>query len=78
MQVAGVFVRPWLVGLPVAAVALLAVQWLDGAGTLGDVVSLCVVAPALFAVAVLATRRVSSEFRVVTDSMWRSLRGAWR
>ncbi len=78
MQVAGVFVRPWLVGLPVAAVALLAVQWLDGAGTLGDVVSLCVVAPALFAVAVLATRRVSSEFRAVTDSMWRSLRGAWR
>lgn len=78
LQVANVFVRPWLVGLSVAALALLAVRWLDGAGMLGDVVALGIVAPALFVVAVLASRWVSSEFRAVTDAMWRSFRDAWR
>lgn len=78
LRVAGVFVRPWLVGLPVATVALLAVRWLDGVGTLGDVVALCFVAPALFVAAVFASRWASSEFRLVTDAMWRSLQGAWR
>ena len=77
-QVASIFVQPWLIGLAAAAVALLAVQWLEGAGRLGSVVALCVVAPVLFGATVFVTRWASAEFRAAIDAIWQELRSGRR
>ncbi len=74
-QTIGVFLRPWLVGLPVFGLGYLMVQWLNSRGMIGDVVAIAAVAPALFIAALFATRLVDREFRAVFDQMWQM---GWR
>ena len=44
-QIVRVFVRPWLIGLPVFVPGYLLVQWLAGRGRTGDIVAVVVAGP---------------------------------
>lgn len=74
-QTLNVFFRPWLVGVPVFGPGYLLVQWLNSRGMIGDVVAITAVAPALFIIALFATRLVDREFRSFVDQMWQM---GWR
>lgn len=74
-QVMEMFVRPWLVGLPVFALGYVLVQWLDGWGTIGDVVAITVAAPALFIIVLWITWFTDREFQSVADHVWQM---GWR
>ena len=74
-QVMEMFVRPWLVGLPVFGLGYVLVQWLSGWGTLGDVVAITVAAPGLFIIVLCITWFTDREFQSVADHVWQM---SWR
>ncbi len=69
-QTMGVFLRSWLVGLPVFALGYVLVQWLNNWGTIGDVVAIIVAAPVLFILVLFITWSVDREFQSVADHVW--------
>lgn len=75
-QTIRVFLRPWLVGLPVFALGYVLVQWLNGWGTLGDVVAIMVAGPVLFIIVLCITWSVDREFQSVADHVWQMGRRA--
>ena len=70
-----VFLRSWLVGLPVFALGYVLVQWLNSWGTIGDVVAITVAAPALFIIVLCITWFTDREFQSVADHVWQM---GWR
>ena len=74
-QVIRVFAWPWLIGLPVFGSGYLLVQWFNNWGWTGDVVAIAIVGPMMFIMALLATRLVDSEFRLLADQ---ALQWGWR
>lgn len=74
-QTVSVFLRSWIVGLPVFALGYVLVQWLDGWGTIGNVVAITVAAPALFIIVLWITWFTDREFQSVADHVWQM---GWR
>ena len=66
-QTMEVFVRPWLVGLPVFSSGYMLVQWLESWGRMGSLAALTIVGPMLLIVALLATRLTDPNFRSIAD-----------
>ena len=64
-----IFVRPWLIGLPVFVPGFLFVQWLYGWGRIGDIVAVAFAGPLMFIAALLITRLVDLEFRSIVDQV---------
>ena len=75
LQTISVFLRPWLVGLPVFALGYVLVQCLDSWGTIGDVLAITVAAPALFIIVLCITWFTDREFQSVADHVWQM---GWR
>ena len=70
-----IFLRSWVVGLPVFALGYVLVQWLNSWGTIGAVVAITVAAPALFVIVLCITWFTDREFQLLADHVWQM---GWR
>jgi O-antigen/teichoic acid export membrane protein len=64
--VLGIFIKPWLVGLPIFAAAGLGVHWLAQFGSTGDLASLFVLGPAAALGAIGAASLFDAEMRTLS------------
>lgn len=64
--VLGIFIKPWLVGLPIFAAAGLGVRWLAQFGSTGDLASLFVLGPAAALGAIGAASLFDAEMRTLS------------
>jgi len=66
-EVLSIFVKPWLLSLPIFAAATLAIRWLAQFGKAGDFASLLVLGPVVTMMAIGASRLVDGEMRKLSD-----------
>jgi PST family polysaccharide transporter len=66
-EVLSIFVKPWLLSLPIFAAATLAIRWLAQFGKAGDFASLLVLGPVVAMMAIGASRLVDGEMRKLSD-----------
>jgi O-antigen/teichoic acid export membrane protein len=70
-----IFVRPWIVGIPIFLAAHLMVRWLVQWGAIGDAISIACVGPTALLATIWAVRYLSLDIRQTIDGL---CMGAWR
>jgi len=66
-DVLAIFIKPWIVSLPIFAVAAVVMRWLAQFGKPGDFASLLVLGPVVAVLAIGASRLVDAEMRKLSD-----------